>query len=131
MKKVSEKTLDSTKKLYKSLEREFKSSKIKEVITSDGRKSDSHEAAKKGSYIYLLYDSDDNLLYVGETGVSIRRRLTGDGSGSHQIKNNEMYRKIDTIKYIKTDCENGLSPKERKVIESALILCLNPAFNDK
>ncbi|MGE4403533.1 MAG: GIY-YIG nuclease family protein [Desulfobulbus sp.] len=96
---------------------------IQTVEKSDGRSKDSHETCKNGSFIYLLYDINDNLLYVGETGKSIKTRLTGDGSGSHYKK--DWYKDVAYIKYYGGNSAD-LSDKERKIIEESISLVKRP-----
>jgi len=71
----------------------------------------------------LLYDIDDQLLYVGETGERIKTRLTGDGSGSHNRK--DWYRDVAYIKYYRANNEE-LCETERKIIEESISLVKNP-----
>lgn len=96
---------------------------IETVENSDGRTSEAHEACKKGSFLYLLYTIDDILLYVGETGESIKTRLTGDGSGSHNKK--EWYQEVAYIKYYLAN-NNNFSAPERKILEESFSLIKEP-----
>ena len=90
---------------------------------SDGRKKEGHEACKNGSFLYLLYTADDILIYVGETGESIKTRLTCDGSGSHNKK--EWYREVAYIKYYRAS-NNDFSAPERKILEESFSLVKEP-----
>mgnify|MGYP002266804549 CR=1 FL=1 len=92
----------------------LKKVEIETVENSDGRKKEAHEACKAGSFIYLLYDINDALLYLGETGKSIRTRLTGDGSGSHNRK--DWYKDVAYIMYYRGN-NVDLCETERKIIE--------------
>ena len=74
-----------------------------------------------GSYVYAAYDSKGVLLYVGETGKSIKRRFRDDGSGAHKHKS--WYTAMKTVKY-KRLCLN--SKYYRKLLERALILAGRP-----
>ncbi|WP_445669314.1 GIY-YIG nuclease family protein [Paenibacillus sp. FSL R7-0204] len=98
---------------------------------ADGRSKLGHEGAKKGSFIYLLYDVNDNLLYVGETGTHLKNRLYRDGSGSHYITNRTMYDETKYVEYIRTEKEDALTPMERKMIEQALSIYLKPKYYNK
>lgn len=99
-----------------------------EIVNANGTLRTGHEAAKRGSFVYLLYDKNLNLLYVGETGTSIKKRLVQDGSGAHSSKNPEMYNETQYVKYIKTNAITGLSEMERKFIEQALSIHLKPKY---
>ncbi len=87
-----------------------------EIEQADGRRR-SNPISEKGSYLYAAYDSNGQLLYVGETGKSLKRRFTADGSGSH--KNKDWYENMATVKYKKL-CPRD--KKYRKLLEKALIL---------
>lgn len=112
------------KNIYKNLESQLKKVDKNLLINSDGRKKNGHEGTKKGSFIYLLYDQNDLLLYVGETGTTIKNRLKADGDGSHFKKSPEMYNEVSYVKYIK----GTFSPMERKMIEQALTIYLKPKY---
>lgn len=99
-----------------------------EIVTTNGTLSTGHEAAKRGSFVYLLYDKNLNLLYVGETGTTIKKRLVQDGGGSHHSKNPEMYNETKYVKYLKTSGISGLSEMDRKFIEQALSIHLKPKY---
>lgn len=97
---------------------------IEEVESSFKRVSIKDVKGGEGSFIYCLYNENDELLYVGETGVSIKSRLTGDGSGAHNRK--EWYSQISYVKYIKNDKLSGYG---RKMIENALCIEHSPKYN--
>ncbi|MED4461871.1 GIY-YIG nuclease family protein [Metabacillus fastidiosus] len=117
-----------SKKLYKGIENQLKRADRDIITAADGRLKIGHEGAKKGSFIYLLYDKNDKLLYVGETGETIKKRLKSHGSGSHSVKNSEMFNNVSYIKYLKTEKANALSPMERKMIEQAFTIHLKPKY---
>ena len=96
---------------------------IDTILNSDGRKPNSPEACKKGSFVYLFFDKDDQLLYVGETGTSVKSRVNGDGSGSHFIK--DWFHEVSTVKYY---CTSNDDEKERKLVEQALSISLHPKY---
>lgn len=98
----------------------------KSVIEADGRKKDSNKLCRSGKYIYVFKDKQGQILYVGETEKGVKSRCKGDGSGCHNEK--EWYKQVETIDYY--DVAN-LSKAERKLLEMALIIKLNPVHNDK
>ena len=87
-----------------------------EIEQADGRRGP-NSISEKGSCLYAAYGSNGQLLYVGETGKSLKRRFTADGSGSH--KNKDWYENMETVKYKKL-CPRD--KKYRKLLEKALIL---------
>jgi len=115
-------------KLYKEMEIDFKTVNINNVKNSDGRKNDALEVCKRGSFVYLLYDSNNKLLYVGETGISIKSRCFSDGSGAH--KNKPWFNDVSYIKYYRKN-NSDFSSFERKAIENALCILLKPKNNKK
>lgn len=128
MKKV---LLDYSEKVYRSIENQLQRADRDVIVTADGKLKLGHEGAKKGSFIYLLYDENDVLLYVGETGTTIKKRLKADGSGAHYVTNRTMYDETSYIKYLKTTKGDALSPMERKMIEQALTIYLKPKYYNK
>jgi len=90
---------------------------------SDGRKKDAPLFSRKGSFVYVAYDVDDLVLYVGETGVSVKTRFCGDGSGAH--KNKEWYKNMTKIKYL---CNENFTEKHRKMLEQTLSIILEPKY---
>ncbi|OCL26602.1 hypothetical protein U472_11500 [Orenia metallireducens] len=116
---------DEAQVITNKIKSKLKSISIDKVISSDGRSKESPEVCKSGSFVYLLYDKNDKLLYVGETGTSIRKRLKGHGGGSHKGK--PWYKRIKTIKYYKGDAK-VFDEKKRKFVEQAFSIALNPEF---
>lgn len=114
---------ENAEKLIELIWGSLKQADIETVEKSDGRTKEGHEACKNGSFLYLLYTADDILLYVGETGESIKTRLTGDGSGSHN--NKEWYREVAYIKYYRAS-NNDFSAPERKILEESFSLVKEP-----
>lgn len=116
------------KKISKCLVKKYEPNLIKVNIniikTGDGRKKNAHETCKNGFFLYLFYDNNDKLLYVGETGDSIKKRIKGHGSGAHNKK--IWYNNISYVKYLKDD---KLNLYERKLLESAFIIEMNPIYN--
>lgn len=89
---------------------------------------------EKGSYVYAAYDSDGELLYVGQTSESIQRRFHGDGSGAHKHK--KWYKRVSMVKYLELsnvpeagDGELGSEDHYRKIVERCLIFAGKPRHN--
>lgn len=118
---------DCAKQLTEFVWDKLKTAQQNTIVNCNGRKKDSHEACKRGSFVYLLFDKNDELLYVGETGTSIKSRLIGDGSGSHRKK--PWFDDVEIVKYycVPADCENS-NEMQRKLIEQALSICLKPKY---
>lgn len=116
------------KGIYKSIEDKLRKVDVDTITNSDGRSANGHEGSKRGSFIYLLYDKNDTLLYIGETGVSIKSRLTGDGTEAHT--NKHFFSEVKYVRYLRTVEEKTLSKIERKMIEQALSIHLKPKYYD-
>ena len=95
------------------------------IYTSDGRKNGACECCKNGSYIYFLFDDLDRIIYIGESGKSVKHRLFTDGSGSHCQKS--WFCDIEYLKYYKND---KMESNIRKLVERSLIAKYNPIYND-
>jgi len=100
--------------------------KLDVIKTSNGRKRNSPDCCRKSSSIYFLYDDKDEIIYIGETGTSVKHRLYTDGSGSHCRKN--WFTKVNKLKYYKN---SRMDVNSRKTIERALIQKYKPKYNDK
>jgi len=109
-----------------SLLKDFIVCKKEDVFNADGRKSNSHEGAKKGSFIYFLLDNNKEILYIGETGDSLKDRLKGHGNGAHDKKS--WFNQVKYIKYFKVN-ESEMDWKFRLVIESILVMKFQPKYN--
>lgn len=94
------------------------------VLDGNGRGKDAHILCKHGKYIYVLKDINDKILYVGETQTSVKNRCIGDGSGAHKNKN--WYGNVSSIDYYNA---KNLTLRQRKLIERALIIKLEPQHN--
>lgn len=94
------------------------------IEAADGRRKD-NPISKKGSYVYAAYDAGGCLLYIGETGVSIKNRFITDGSGSHK-ETKIWYEYMETVKYKEIMDDKNY----RKLLERALILAGNPKYQD-
>lgn len=90
---------------------------INVMKNSDGRKRDAPIYCKNGSFIYYAYDKLNNIIYIGESGESVRTRFFGDGSGSHYRK--DWFNEVSYVKYYKND---SMDNDTRKLIERVLIL---------
>ena len=87
----------------------------------DGRKEREHPAVRKGSHVYVAHDAE-SVLYVGETGKSVRTRFMGDGKGAHRRA--DWYCRMTHVRFWKTPLE---SDHIRKLMEAALIFVLRPS----
>ncbi len=131
MSNIKNAVYNHSKDVYKSIESLLKRADRDDIANANGALKLGHEGAKKGSFIYLLFDENDYLLYVGETGTSIKKRLIGDGGGAHIFNNRLMYDETRYIKYLRTDKKDTLSPMERKMIEQAITIYLKPKYYNK
>ncbi|MGY0372307.1 GIY-YIG nuclease family protein [Clostridium sp. JNZ J1-5] len=103
----------------------LKDERIETILNTDGRLKGASECCKKGSFIYFLYDKNNEIIYIGESGQTIKNRLYTDGSGSHC--NKEWFNEVKSLKYYKN---NEMDFNSRKLIERALIKKYNPKYND-
>lgn len=117
---------DFEKKISDKINKKLYSENLENIKASDGRSKDCPICCKKGSFIYFLYSDNDNILYIGETGTSVKSRLFGDGSGAHCIKS--WFIEVKKVKYYK---DENMNLKARKLIERALIKHYDPPYNDK
>ena len=100
-----------------------------EIEQADGGRGP-NPISQKGSCLYAAYDSNGELLYVGETGESLKDRFINHGSGAH--KNKDWYENMAEVKYKKLcpiDEKNDV--RYRKLLERALILARAPKHNDQ
>ena len=98
--------------------------KKQEIEDADGRKEKSAISAE-GSMLYIAYENE-NPLYVGETGESIKRRFISDGSGSHKVKNAIWYGRMTHVEFTKIFPEDNVA--YRKLLEQALSVAVKPEF---
>lgn len=94
------------------------------IKSSNGKNKKSPECCKKGSFVYFLYDSKDKIIYIGESGKSVKRRLYLDGSGAHCTKG--WFKDVVKIKYY---MNIQMDVYTRKVLERALISEHKPKHN--
>ncbi|TXK83551.1 GIY-YIG nuclease family protein [Paenibacillus sp. N3.4] len=118
---------ETAEKIYESIEKDLKIVSKEEIINTDGKLRIGHETAKKGSFVYMLFNEVNTLLYVGETGTSIKRRMISDGSGAHKFKNPKMFNETVYIKYLLLD-HSKLSENERRFIEQAISIHKQPKY---
>lgn len=102
----------------------YASQTTKEQIEESDSRIKKGPVGAPGSYVYAAYDGDGNLLYVGETGKSIKRRFTSDGNSSHK-RNADWYVDMRTVKFLRLD-SNLSTTRYRKLLESSLIFAGNP-----
>lgn len=121
---MNKKIQEFSANLFKHYEKDLMHNTIDE-INIDGRNKDAPEACKGNSAIYILYTKDNEILYVGESGESVKTRCTGDGSGSH--KNKDWWKDVTYVKYL-INKENRFTEKERKFIEQAFSIHLSPKY---
>ena len=95
-----------------------------EIEKADGRTNPDNPVSKKGSYVYAAYDGEGELLYIGETGESIKRRFKSDGTSAHDKK--DWYSDMEEIRYLNLPCDKN----HRKLLERALILAGNPIYQN-
>lgn len=104
----------------------FQSITVKEIEKSDGRFLNAPRACKQGFFIYLLFNRNDEVLYIGQTRQSIKHRTHTDGNGSHKNCNNWW----GEVEYVKYYVSNELEDiKERNKLKKELIKILNPKYN--
>ncbi len=110
--------------LIQSLESRWIQATKLEVENADGRKDRNNPICKTASCLYLAY-SGDQVLYVGETSKSIKRRFISDGSGSHKEACSGWYETMSHVRFIACD-EQELPTMHRKLFEQALSIHHKP-----
>jgi len=111
-------------KVDELIKSELKAESLSLIKKSHGNMMGSPECCKENSYIYFLYNDNKGIIYIGETGKSIKRRLFTDGSGAHC--NKDWFVNVKKIEYYKN---NEMKSNTRKIIERALIKKYNPKYN--
>lgn len=71
-----------------------------DIENADSRKK-KNRISEEGSYVYAAYDNSERLLYVGETGKSIKRRFISDGTGAYKEKNKCWYEIMENVRFKK------------------------------
>ncbi len=112
-------TSDSfSEKIYKLISKKLKNATLEEI------KNGTEECSKNGAFVYVVY-GEDCVLYVGETGTSLKNRMFNHGSGAH--KNRPWFEDAIYVKYLKMN-PSVLDTKHRILIEQALSIHLNPLY---
>ena len=82
--------------------------------------------------LYFLYDSNEDLIYIGMVGnyksTSLRDRLVGHGSGAHKVLHSSWYNEIEKGRFLKFETLDEL---ELTIIERVAIRYKKPKYNDK
>jgi hypothetical protein len=112
---------DITKYIWENLSERIELNDIKKY---DGRYKNSPEYSKKGSYIYCLFNTDNEVIYIGETGQKLKNRLFSDGNGAHKGK--AWLHEVEYVKYYK---DKNMNNDTRKLIERILILNMRKKYN--
>ncbi len=87
------------------------------------RKDEAEVLEEKGSFIYAVFNNQDECLYVGETGVSLQDRFKRNGNAAHCRKS--WYKEVIIVKYCRWELDD-LPANERKLLEQAISLVLKP-----
>jgi len=127
--------LQFSKCVLDDFNKSLQSATKEEIEQADGRRGP-NPISQKGSCLYAAYGSNGQLLYVGETGESLKDRFINHGSGSHKEKHGYWYKNMATVKYKKLRPSDGkyddkYDERYRKLLERALILAGAPKHNDQ
>lgn len=114
-----------SQEIYEVLEPRMIVEDIAKIKSTNGRSLDAPRACKAGSSVYILLSKTNDILYVGETGTSIKSRCFGDGSGSHFHK--PWFCDVVKVKHFTASGIVEFSVMERKISEQALSIHLSPA----
>lgn len=120
-----EEILEIVEKISEEVESKLIEESLEKIKNTNGNRKDAPRCNKTGSYIYFLYNDLNEIIYIGESGVSVKNRIYGDGTGAHCKK--EWFYQVDKLKYY-IDKSNYCN--YRKLLERALILKHNPKYND-
>ena len=121
---ISEALISHASEIYNLIKDNLLKEDISEIKTTHGRKQTAPRACKSGASIYTLYSRNNEVLYVGETGKSIKTRCFGDGSGSHSKK--EWFHLVSYVLHYTENSSETFGEKERKLIEQAVSITLKP-----
>ncbi|RXJ76816.1 hypothetical protein CRV03_08220 [Arcobacter sp. F155] len=113
------------KTIYHKIEKSLIKNDIKDILNKDGRKNNSPAGCKNKPTIYILYSKKDEVLYIGESGKSLKTRCSGDGSGSHNKK--DWWEEVEYVKYLINN-EFCKDEKVRKFLEQSLSITLKPKY---
>lgn len=119
MEDFADKIMNITKQIYSIMGSNLFEKSLNEITEAKG---------EQGSFVYLLYSGSNELLYIGETGASIKARLVGNGSGAHNKKN--FYNQVKKVRYYKIPASIANQKAARKMIEQALSIHLKPKHYD-
>ena len=115
-----------SQEVYELIEPYMIEEDITQILDSHGKSTNSPRACKAGSSVYLLLSESNEVLYVGESGVSIKSRCFGDGSGAHYQKT--WFQEVAKVRHFTKDSEAEFSKQERKLAEQALSIVLCPKY---
>jgi predicted GIY-YIG superfamily endonuclease len=123
---VVKETVDKTIcALAQSLDDKWMEATKEAIESADGRKDRNNPICQMASCVYIAY-SDDEVLYVGETSKSIKRRFNSDGSGSHR-EACSWYLRMSHVRYVTFE-ESELPVMHRKLLEQVLAIHHKPTF---
>lgn len=97
---------------------------VDKIKVSNGKSKEGLECCKKGSFIYFLFNKNDDVIYIGESGQSVKNRLYTDGNGSHCQK--DWFKEVEYVRYYN---DKGMDDNTRKIIERALIMTYGEKYN--
>ena len=117
---------NQSKEIYEQLELDMIEEDISIIQSTSGNTLTAPRACKSGSSVYILLSTSGDVLYVGETGVSVKSRCFGDGSGAHSKK--PWFSEVARVKHFTKDSDADFSVKERKLAEQALSIHLSPKY---
>ncbi len=115
---------DFSQNIYRTISNDLILEDISKIKVTNGNKKDAPRACKKGSSVYILYNFKNEVIYIGETGESIKSRCYGDGSGAHCHK--KWFENVKKVRHYTKDSDKEFTEKERKVTEQALSVHLSP-----
>lgn len=119
MEDFADKIMNITKQIYSIMGSNLVEKSLNEITEAK---------SEQGSFVYLLYSGSNELLYIGETGASIKARLVGNGSGAHDKK--IFYDQVQKVRYYKIPASIDNQKAARKMIEQALSIHLKPKYYD-
>jgi hypothetical protein len=95
---------------------------IKGSFIEVDKESVTYQNRFEGSYIYILINSKQDVLYVGETGASLYARIKGNGSGAHSKK--EWFEEVQIIRYLNFPNNQYI----RRKWENEITIVLKPKY---
>lgn len=112
-------------KIVEKIKAQLCTETVENIQKAHGNSKNSPACCKKGSFIYFLYDDNGKLLYIGETGVSVKNRMFLDGTGAHNKKS--WFKNVKEVRYYQ---DNNMDFDTRKLIERVLIKHYDTLYND-